>query len=221
MNDRIKLIVNDLSYQDQKIVLIGLGGVGGAVLEALVRSGIKNIDIYDFDIIEESNLNRQIISNYYNVGKKKTLEAIARSKAINPLINIQAYDLFIDKENINDLDFQDVSFVIDCIDKVDSKMAIIKRCQNENIPIISSMGTGNKLDPSKLEITDIYKTSYCPLAKIIRKRCKEEHIKHLTCLYSKELRKPNAKGIGTMAFVPMSAGLMIASFVIRSLMGKI
>ena len=222
MNERIELIISDLSFQNKKIILFGVGGVGGTALEAIVRSGIKNIDIYDFDTVDASNLNRQIISNTENIGHKKIDEAILRAKAINPNINIRGFDLKLNEENIKDLDLK-ADFVIDAIDDVKAKVALIKRCVKENINIISSQGTGNKLDPSKLEITDISKTEYCPLAKKVRKLLRDEGINHLTVVYSKEQReiKKDATKIGTMMFVPSAAGLLIASYVIRKLIGEI
>ena len=222
MNERIELIISDLSFQNKKIILFGVGGVGGTALEAIVRSGIKNIDIYDFDTVDASNLNRQIISNTENIGHKKIDEAILRAQAINPNINIRGFDLKLNEENVKDLDLK-ADFVIDAIDDVKAKVALIKRCVKENINIISSQGTGNKLDPSKLEITDISKTEYCPLAKKVRKLLRDEGINHLTVVYSKEQReiKKDATKIGTMMFVPSAAGLLIASYVIRKLIGEI
>ncbi len=219
MNDRISLLINDLSFQNKKVIIFGVGGVGGTCLEALVRSGIKNIDIYDFDVVEESNLNRQVISNINNIGEKKVDAACIFSKNINKDLNIKGYNLKISKDNIYNLDLK-ADYVIDAIDDVEAKVALIKRCKEENIPIISSMGTGNKLQPSELQITDISKTEYCPLARIMRKRLREEGINHLTVVHSKELRQTNGK-VGTMMFVPSSAGLLIASYVIRTFIGEI
>ena len=221
MNERIELIIDDLSYQDKKIVLFGVGGVGGTALEALVRSGFKMIDIYDYDIVDASNLNRQVISNSKNIGETKVNEAYKFAKLINPNLNIHAYNLKITSQNIDTIDFSNVSFIIDAIDDVKAKVAIIKKAKELNINIISSMGTGNKLDPSKLLISDINQTSYCPLTRIVRHALKEEGINHVTVLYSKEQREAKNHKVGTMMFVPSAAGLLIVSFIVRTLIGDV
>lgn len=221
MNERIELIIDDLSYQDKKIVLFGVGGVGGTALEALVRSGFKMIDIYDYDIVDASNLNRQVISNSKNIGETKVNEAYKFAKLINPNLNIHAYNLKITSQNIDTIDFSNVSFIIDAIDDVKAKVAIIKKAKELNINIISSMGTGNKLDPSKLLISGINQTSYCPLARSVRHALKEEGINHVTVLYSKEQREAKNHKIGTMMFVPSAAGLLIVSFIVRTLIGEL
>ena len=208
MNERIELIINDLSYQDQKIVLFGVGGVGGTALEALVRSGFKTIDIYDFDVIDESNLNRQVITNSQNIGLTKVDEAASFAKKIT-------------KENIDDIDLSNVGFIIDAIDDVEAKVAIIKKAKELNIKIISSMGTGNKLNPQLLEIVDINQTSYCPLAKIMRRLLKDEGINHVPVIYSKEQREAKGHKVGTMMFVPSTAGLLIVSYIVRVLIGEL
>lgn len=220
MNSRTILMLGEdkvLKYCHKRIAIFGVGGVGGYVLESLVRSGFLNIDIYDFDVIDESNLNRQVISNTLNIGKIKVDVAKERALQINPNLNINSYNMFVDSKNVNEIDFTRYDFVVDAIDTVDSKMLIIHKCQEHNIKIISSMGTGNKLDPTKLLITDITKTDYCPLAKVIRKKCREENIKHLTVLVSKEMPiKTNTRNPGSMIFVPASAGLLISSYILRT-----
>ena len=181
MLSRIKLMVGDkLELLKGKCVAVfGVGGVGGYCVEALVRSGIENIDIYDFDTIDVSNINRQIISNCLNVGNNKVDEWVKRSKLINPNLKISGINMFLDSTNIDTIDFTKYDYVIDAIDTVTSKMLLIKKCQELNIKIISSMGTGNKLKPELLEITDISKTSVCPLARIIRKKCNKKIGKRL------------------------------------------
>lgn len=223
MLSRIKLMVGDKLelLKDKCVAVFGVGGVGGYCVEALVRSGIENIDIYDFDTIDVSNINRQIISNCLNVGNNKVDEWVKRSKLINPNIKISGINMFLDSTNIDTIDFTKYDYVIDAIDTVTSKMLLIKKCQELNIKIISSMGTGNKLKPELLEITDISKTSVCPLARIIRKKCKEEKIKKLTVIYSKEEpKKTNTHKPGSTIFVPSVAGIMIAAYIFRDIIGE-
>ena len=220
MNSRTELMigVNNINkYSKKHIAIFGVGGVGGYVLEGLVRSGFEKITIFDFDKVDLSNLNRQIISNINNIDKIKIDEAIKHTLTINPNVNIMGYNMFIDEANINEINFNDFDYVVDAIDTVSSKLLIIQKCQELNIPMISSMGTGNKLDPTKLMITDITKTTICPLAKVIRKKCRELNIKHLTVLASSEEPiKTNTRNPGSMIFVPASAGLLIASYILRS-----
>lgn len=220
MNSRTELMigVNNINkYSKKHIAIFGVGGVGGYVLEGLVRSGFEKITIFDFDKVDLSNLNRQIISNINNIDKIKIDEAIKHTLTINPNVNITGYNMFIDEANINEINFNDFDYVVDAIDTVSSKLLIIQKCQELNIPMISSMGTGNKLDPTKLMITDITKTTICPLAKVIRKKCRELNIKHLTVLASiEEPIKTNTRNPGSMIFVPASAGLLIASYILRS-----
>lgn len=220
MNSRTELMIganNINKYSKKHIAIFGVGGVGGYVLEGLVRSGFEKITIFDFDKVDLSNLNRQIISNINNIDKIKIDEAIKHTLTINPNVNIAGYNMFIDEANINEINFNDFDYVVDAIDTVSSKLLIIQKCQELNIPMISSMGTGNKLDPTKLMITDITKTTICPLAKVIRKKCRELNIKHLTVLASiEEPIKTNTRNPGSMIFVPASAGLLIASYILRS-----
>lgn len=220
MNSRTELMigVNNINkYSKKHIAIFGVGGVGGYVLEGLVRSGFEKITIFDFDKVDLSNLNRQIISNINNIDKIKIDEAIKHTLTINPNVDIMGYNMFINEANINEINFNDFDYVVDAIDTVSSKLLIIQKCQELNIPMISSMGTGNKLDPTKLMITDITKTTICPLAKVIRKKCRELNIKHLTVLASSEEPiKTNTRNPGSMIFVPASAGLLIASYILRS-----
>ncbi len=223
MNSRTILILKEDAlklYEDKRVAIFGVGGVGGYVLEGLVRSGFLNIDIYDFDTIDISNLNRQIISNINNIGKIKVEEAKKHALLINPNIKINAYNMFIDNETIEKINFQNYDFIVDAIDTVTSKLLLIQKAQENNVEIISSMGTGNKLDPTKLLITDISKTNICPLAKIMRKKCRELNIKHLKVLTSLETPiKTNTRNPGSMIFVPASAGLLIASYILKYFIG--
>lgn len=217
-----KLIgIDNLNNINTKSVLIlGVGGVGGYVAEALARSNIGQLILVDGDIVDISNINRQIIALTSTVGKKKVDVLEARIKDINSDCKIIKIDKFIDKDNINILFNYKIDFLVDACDTVTTKKEIIVKCLDKNIEFISSMGTGNKLDPSKLEITDIRKTINDPLARIIRKFIKDEKInKKVMVLSSKELPiKTGGRTPGSSSFVPSSAGLLIASYIIRKFM---
>ena len=220
MFDRLELLIGkdklDL-IKTKKILLIGVGGVGGACAVSLVRSGIHNLTIVDFDNVEKSNLNRQAVAKNSTLGKKKVEVLKDLLLDINPLVNIKCLDIFLDENNIDEV-IKDYDYVIDACDSVKTKEAIITKCSNEEIPFISSMGTGNRIDPSKLEIVDIKKTSGDPLAKIIRKFVKDERIKgKVMVLCSKEVPLRKGTVVGSTAFVPTSAGLLITSYVIREI----
>lgn len=202
-----------------KVAVFGVGGVGGYVVEALVRSGIGYIDIYDHDVVSESNLNRQIIATHQTIGLKKIDVMKKRILSINPDCNVKGYDMFYLPENADDVDLTQYDYVVDAIDTITSKIELAIRCQNNHISLISCMGTGNKMDPSLLEVSDIYQTSVCPLARVMRRELKARGIQHLNVVYSKE--KPiqvSDRTPGSTAFVPSSAGLLIASQVIKELM---
>lgn len=224
MYDRIiKLIgANNLEkLKNSTIAVIGLGGVGGYSVEALARSGIGNIIIVDYDLVDITNLNRQIISNVNNIGKSKVEEYQKRIKEINPYTNIIAINKKLDISNYEEIFKYKIDFLIDAIDDIPVKQELIKKCLTNNIRIISSMGTGNKLDPSQLEITDITKTSYDPLAKKIRKYLKTNNIKgKLPVVYSKEQNEKFEGSIPSMIFVPATAGIMAANYVIRKIIEK-
>lgn len=201
-----------------KVAIFGVGGVGGFVLEGLVRSGIGNIDIYDKDIIDISNINRQIIALHSTIGKDKVEIAKQRALDINPNIHINAYKIFYGEDTSSEVNFADYDYIIDAIDTVKSKLELIKRAREADVKIISCMGTGKKMDPTRFEITDISKTSVCPLAKIIRKELKKENIHHLKVLYSKEEPIKNNENVtSSISFVPSVAGLMIAGEVIKDI----
>jgi len=215
------------------VAVFGLGGVGGNAAEALVRAGIGNLDIIDCDTVSVSNLNRQVFATMSSVGMLKTEAAKKRLLDINPDLKLTVYDMFFLPETADRINFSVYDHVIDAIDTVIGKLEIIKRCQQANVPVISSMGTGNKLDPTMFEITDIYKTSICPLAKVMRKLCKENNIKKLKVLYSKELPikitttdndetsvLKKRQTPGSISFVPPVAGLIIAGEVIKDLLKK-
>ena len=206
--------------QNSNIVVFGLGGVGSYVVEGLVRAGIQNICIIDKDIVDITNINRQLIADTETVGKAKVDVQEERILKINPLAKVTKLKEFINKDNIEEIMSKatHIDYVVDAIDTVSSKLEIIKYCNKNNIKIISCMGTGNKLDARNFEITDIYNTSVCPLAKVIRKELKKLNIPKLTVLYSKEEpRKTNVSTPTSISFVPSVAGLLIAGKVVQDL----
>ena len=222
---RLSKIISEemVSLLNKKCVLIlGVGGVGGYVAEALARSNIGKLILVDFDIVDETNINRQIIALESTVGMKKVDALEERIKDINSGCEVVKIDKFIDLENIGELFDYNIDYFVDACDTMTVKKAAIKKCIDENIPFISSMGTGNKLDPSKLEIVDIRKTINDPLAKVIRKFVKDEKInKKVMVLSSNELPiKTGDRVPGSTAFVPASAGLLIASYVVRQFIQK-
>lgn len=203
--------------KDSHACVFGVGGVGGFVVEALARAGVGQITIVDFDTVNESNINRQIIALHSTIGMKKIDVLEKRIKDINPDCTVNKYDLFINNENINEFDFNSYSYVIDCVDNVLAKLAIITKAKESDIPVISSMGTGNKLDPKKFQITDISKTTVCPLAKVIRLELRKREIKGVKVLFSTEEPIKSPDFISSISFVPSSAGLLIAREVILDL----
>ncbi len=220
--ERLILQIGESNFNKIKntnVLVLGLGGVGGYTVESLIRSGIENITIVDFDKIDITNLNRQIISNLNNIGKLKTDEMEKRILSINNNCKIKKINEFIDTKNIDLIFSNNYDYIIDCCDHLETKKLIIKNCTEKNIKFITCTGTGNKLDPKKLEITDIRKTSYDPICKILRSFVKKEHIKEkVLCCYSSEIPiKTNSTTISSNSFVPASAGLLIASFIIRDI----
>lgn len=222
--------------ENSRVAVFGVGGVGGYAVEALARAGVGAIDIVDCDTVSESNINRQIIATYKTLGMKKTDAAEERIVSINPLCRVKKYDIFFLPENANDFDFSVYDYVVDAIDTVSGKLAIITKCSELGVPVISSMGTGNKLDPTAFEITDIYSTSVCPLARVMRTELRKRGVSSLKVLYSKE---PPKKAIqlkstegeaqnrdinrrstpASISFVPSVGGLIIASEVIKDITG--
>ena len=205
--------------QTKKVLVFGLGGVGGYVCEMLVRSGIKNIGICDFDVVSLSNKNRQIIALDSTIGFYKTDVMEKRLKDINSEVIINKYNFKIDENSINKIE-TDYDYYIDCIDDVKAKIMIILKAVNNNIKIISSMGTGNKLDPTKFKIDLIKNTKACPLAKVMRKKLKDLGITDVVVLYSEE--ETIVKKISTIpsiAFCPSTAGILIARWVILDIIG--
>ena len=215
---QISLIGEDnlAKIQKQTVALIGLGGVGGYALENLVRSGIQNLIIVDYDTIDLTNLNRQIITTQNNIGQKKVTEAQKRALTINPLLNIIPLDLYLNEENFEELFKYHIDYIIDACDSINTKKMLIKEASNRNIKLISCMGTGNKLDPSLLKITTIDKTSYDPLAKIIRKYIKDNQLSNkLPVVASTEPPiKTQSPHISSISYVPAYAGLLLTKYII-------
>lgn len=214
------LNVNDLSKKS--VLVLGVGGVGGYVVEALARSNIGTLILVDYDKVEESNINRQIIALNSTIGRSKVDVLEERIKDINSGCKVIKIDKFIDDKNYLELFDNNIDYFVDACDTVLVKKLVIKECLKRNIPFISSMGTGNKLDPSKLVITDIRKTVNDPLARILRKFVRDEKInKKVMVLTSSELPIKTGDRIpGSTAFVPSSAGLLIASYIVRSFIKK-
>lgn len=221
---RLKIMINEkFDLIEQKTVLvIGLGGVGGYAVEALARSGIKRLIIADNDNVDITNMNRQIFCLHTTLMKNKVDVAEERIKNINPNCEVIKINEFITPKNIEMLFENEIDYVVDACDTIETKKAIIRECTKRNIKFISSMGTGNKLDPTKLEIIELKKTKYDPIARIMRKMVKDERIKgKIMVVCSKEEPiKNNSKIIGSCAFVPSTAGLLCASYVINNIIGS-
>ncbi len=204
--------------KQKTILVIGIGGVGGYVVESLIRSGISKIIIVDSDIIEETNINRQILALNSTIGKKKIDVMESRIRDINKNVTIIKYDCFFDKNTKDEILDHNIDFIVDCCDMTESKKLLIKESLNRKISLISSMGTANRLDPSKLAIMDIRKTYNDPLAKKMRKFIKDEKIKEkIIVLTSLEIPKKNGITLGSTSFVPSAAGLLITSYIIKKI----
>ncbi len=221
--------------QNSRVAIFGVGGVGGYVCEALVRSGVGHFDLIDNDTVSLTNINRQIIALHSTIGKLKVDVMKERMLDINPDVDVSVHPCFYLPETVDQFDFSNYDYVVDAIDTVTGKIEIIVQADAHQVPVISSMGAGNKLNPAMMEVSDIYKTSVCPLARVMRRELKKRHIKHCKVVYSKEkaiqpsqasLEKYGAdseenftkKSIpGSTAFVPSVAGLILASEVIKDL----
>jgi len=213
--------------KNSRVAVFGIGGVGGHVVEALVRSGIGEIDLIDNDVVHNSNINRQIIALNSTVGELKVDVFEKRIHNINPDVKVNKHKCFFTPDNSDDFDFSAYDYIADCIDTVTGKIELVLKSQQVGVPIISSMGTGNKIDPTALEVSDIYKTSVCPLARVMRQELKKRKVKKLKVVYSKEIPviptetiedKDSKKVIlGSNAFVPATAGLIIASEIVKDL----
>ncbi len=214
--------------QQARVAVFGVGGVGGYVCEALVRSGVMRLDIFDKDDVSESNLNRQIIALHSTLGQNKCDALSARLHDINPEVKIVCHRMFYLPENADEIDLTQYDYVVDAVDTVAAKIELALRCERLNVPLIAAMGAGNKLNPSKLQIADISKTSVCPLARAMRTALRKRGVKRLTVAFSTEEPVRPAAPIdpnnrlrkdvpGSMVFVPAAMGLLIASHVVREL----
>lgn len=215
--------------KNSRVAVFGVGGVGGYVCEALARSGVGTLDIIDNDTVSPSNINRQIIALHSTIGKSKVDVCKERLLDINPQIVVNSYNCFFLKENENEFEFEKFDYIVDAIDTVSGKLALAVIADKSNIPIISSMGAGNKTDPTQFKVSDIYKTSVCPLAKAMRKLCRDNGVKKLKVVYSEEAptikeelidESTNKRQIpGSVSFVPSVAGLIMAGEVVKDLIG--
>ncbi len=219
--------------KNKKVAIFGIGGVGGYVCEALVRSGVGHFEIIDNDDVSLTNINRQIIATHSTVGRLKVDVMKERMLDINPEVDVVARQCFYLPDNADEFDFTSYDYVVDAVDTVTAKLSIICRCKELGVPVISSMGTGNKLNPAAFEIADIYDTTMCPLAKVMRKELKKRDIDSLKVVYSKEKPVEQASDVteveeptdgrrsipGSTAFCPPVAGLILASEVIKDLTG--
>ena len=219
--ERLRRIVGDARIErlrNSRVIVFGLGGVGGYVVEALARSGVGELAIVDSDRICLSNLNRQIYALHSTMDELKVDVAEKRIHDINPDCKVMKYPIFYLSDTADTIDLSHYDYIVDCIDTITAKLELVSRADENKLNIISCMGTGNKLDPSKLQIADISKTSVCPLARVMRLELRKRGIHHLKCVFSTE--EPIKTGMsepGSTAFVPSVAGLMIASEVVRNL----
>lgn len=209
-----------------RVLVFGLGGVGGYVCEALARSGVGYLGIVDKDVVDITNLNRQIIATHNTVGVKKTAAMRERIHSINPQAEVEEYPFFFLPENQKDIDFTNYDYIVDAVDTVTAKLTIVQCANEAEVPVISCMGTGNKLNPTTLEVSDIFDTSVCPLAKVMRKELKKRGIHNLKVVYSKEepIKKQgdgDPRVPASIAFVPSVAGLIIAGEVVKDIIKDI
>ena len=216
---RTRMIIGDEALEKlnkARVAVFGIGGVGGYVVEALARSGVGAIDLIDNDTVSLSNINRQIIATHKTIGRYKTEVMRERILDINPECKVEIHNCFYLPETRDEFDFTEYDYVVDAIDTVTGKLCIIENAYKCDVPVISALGAGNKLNPLSFEVDDIYNTSVCPLARVMRRECKNRGIRKLKCVYSKE--KPAVPDLsectesvpGTVPFVPGAAGLIIA-----------
>lgn len=229
--ERTRLLLGDEGMERlsrARVAVFGLGGVGGYVVEALARSGVGALDLIDHDTVSVSNLNRQILATERTVGQLKTDAARARVMEINPGVQVRTFPVFYTPETAGSFDFTQYDYVVDAIDTVSGKLALAEQARAVGTPIISSMGAGNKLDPTAFRVGDIYETSVCPLARVMRKELRKRGIDRLKVVWSPEppltpcshgVPDPDRRGgtPGSVAFVPSAAGLILAGEVVREL----
>ncbi len=218
---RTRMLIGDdalVHLQRAKVLVFGVGGVGGYVCEALARAGVGRVDVVDKDVVDITNINRQIIATTDTVGLPKVEVCKARMESINPEIRCEAKQLFFLPETSEEFDFTKYDYIVDAVDNVTAKIEIICKAKEAGTPVISSMGTGNKLDPTAFRVADIEKTKVCPLAKVVRKELRNRGVRGVKVLYSEEEpRKSGNRTPASISFVPSAAGLIIAGEVIRDL----
>lgn len=217
--ERTKRLIGEAAVKQlskARVAVFGVGGVGGFTIEALARSGVGTLDIIDKDVVDISNINRQIIALHSTIGQSKVEVMRSRIADINPKIQVNCYQCFYLPENAKAFDFTQYDYIVDAVDTVTAKLELIVQAKKAGTPIISCMGTGNKLDPTRFEVADVEQTSVCPLAKVMRKELKARGIKGVKVVYSKEDVQKN-RIPGSISFVPSVAGLIIAGEVIREL----
>lgn len=219
---RTKRMISDKdikSINSKSVLVFGLGGVGGSLVESLVRAGIGKVGIVDGDEYEITNINRQVFATRKTLGMRKVDACEERLLDINRDLTIEKYDLFINEKNINEIDFDNYDYIVDAIDTISSKLLIIKEAYQKDVKIISAMGAGNRLDPTKFRIMDIEKTKNDPVARIMRKKLKEMNIKKLKVVCSEELPiKTSDRTPGSISFVPPVCGMVLASYVITDIL---
>lgn len=239
--DRTRLLLGDQAVQalkNKSVAIFGIGGVGSFAAEALARSGIGSIHLIDKDVVDMTNINRQLLALHSTLGELKTEVMKARILDINPDAKVLTYSIFFAESNKEAFDFSQVDFVVDAIDTIDSKVFLISEAHRNGVPIISAMGAGNKLDPTRFQIDDLSNTFVCPLAKIMRRRLKEYGIENIKVVYSREVPKHIGKtdystanhvspvnyikrAVGSVSFVPSVVGLMMAGYVVNQFLIKV
>lgn len=215
--NRLELLIgkeNLEKIKNLKILIVGLGGVGGYTFETLVRSGIENITIVDFDKVDETNLNRQILTNSSNIGKYKTDVALERALLINKNIKITKLNIFLNEDNIDELDISQYDYIVDACDSLDTKELLINYSYKYKVKLISSMGTAKKMNATKLEVTTLNKTSYDALAKLLRKRI-DKKIQNKVVVVSSTEKPKDIKALGSNSYVPAMSGILMTSYIIN------
>lgn len=207
---------------DRRVIVFGVGGVGSFAAEALVRAGIGAVDFVDADVVDVTNINRQLVADWQTIGRNKADVMVERALRIQPEGRFQAFSFFYNDDTAERIDLSQYDYVADCIDSVSAKVTLIRRCHEAGVPVISCLGAGNKLDPSRFQVADIAKTSVCPLARVMRKRLKDLGIAHTKVVYSQEPPVQPTDGArlpGSISFVPSAAGLVLAGEIVRNLIG--
>lgn len=232
MHSRTKMLIGEsgiAALKNSSVLVLGIGGVGSYTAEALARAGIGKIGICDADFVSASNINRQLYALNSTVGLKKTFVAKNRILDINPCANVEEYDFFFDSNSLDRFDLSMYDYIVDAIDSMESKVLLITEAHKMDIPIVSALSAGNKMDPGMFEVADIFSTSVCPIAKILRRKLKDAGVTHHKVIYSKETPvKPytadapedNKKMVGSISFVPSVMGLLLAGEVIKDLLER-